>query len=83
MYINDLYKKIMTTVINNPSNTEDASSSLVIGIILTIVVLGGIALFFIYGLPMMQDNTKQNADGTTINVTLPVTTTSSAPAPTK
>jgi hypothetical protein len=67
----------MPTVINNPGTTEDSGSSLVLGIILAVVVLGGLALFFIYGLPMIQNN--QNPSTTNINVTTPAPTTPTTP----
>ncbi len=72
----------MPTVINNPGTTEDAGSNLVVGVILVIVILGGVALFFIYGLPMIQNNTNQNPGTTNINVTVPpaVAPTTQTPA---
>ena len=63
----------MPTIINNPSGaTEDVGSNLVLGIILILVTLGGITLFFMYGLPMIENN--RNPDSTNINVVLPSTT---------
>ncbi len=61
----------MPTVINNPGTTEDSGSNLVLGVILAIVILGGLVLFFIYGLPMIQNDTSQNPGTTNINVTVP------------
>ncbi len=68
----------MTTIINTPGSGEDSGSNLVVAVILIIVISGGVALFFIYGLPMIQKNANQNPQnpGTTnINVTVPPTTT--------
>lgn len=65
--------KHMSTVINNPSTPEDSGSNLVLGIILAVIILGGMVLFFIYGLPRLQNN--QNPDATNINVTVPNTIT--------
>lgn len=62
----------MTTVINTPGNTEDSGSNLVAVLILVIVIIAAAVLFFVYGLPMIQNN--QNPDSTTnINVTNPPT----------
>ena len=71
----------MTTVINTPGNTEDSGSNLVAVLILVIVIIAAVVLFFIYGLPMIQN--KQNPGSTTnINVTTPtVPTTPVTPAP--
>ena len=73
----------MPTVINNPSTTEDSGSNLVLGIILVIVILGGLALFFIYGLPMIQNNANQNPTTTNINVTVPAATAPTTQIPAK
>jgi len=73
----------MPTIINNPGTTEDSGSNLVSGVILTIVILGSLALFFIYGLPMIQNNTKQYLGTTNINVTVPPATTPTTQTPTK
>lgn len=64
----------MATVINNPTGSaEDAGSNLVVGVVLAIIILGAAVLFFVYGLPAMQNN--QNPNGTNINVTVPENTT--------
>lgn len=55
----------MTTVINNPGESNGSGSGLVIGIIIAIVL---VILFFRYGLPAMRGN---NTRDTNINVTLP------------
>ena len=72
----------MPTVINNPGTTEDSGLNFVWGVILAIVILGGLALFFIYGLPMIQNSTNQNPETTNINVTVPPTTTPTTQTPT-
>lgn len=72
----------MPTVINNPQTTEDSGSNLLVGIILIVVFFGGIALFFIYGLPMIQNNYNQKPDSTNIQITIPAETISPT-APTK
>jgi hypothetical protein len=63
--------KIMATIINNPDSGERSGSGLVVGVILVIVILLGIALFFIYGLPMIQNNQKPNDSNIDVNVKLP------------
>ncbi|OGZ66150.1 MAG: hypothetical protein A3C50_01520 [Candidatus Staskawiczbacteria bacterium RIFCSPHIGHO2_02_FULL_43_16] len=69
----------MPTVINNPGTTEDSGSNLVLGVILVMVILGGFALFFIYGVPMIQNN--KNPDSTDINITVPPATTPTTQTP--
>lgn len=60
----------MPTVINNPSgSSEESGSNLLVAIVLIIVILGGFVLFFIYGLPMLQN--KETPNDTNINVTIP------------
>ena len=44
----------MPTVINNPGTGESSGNNLVLSIILVVVVIAGIALFFVYGLPMLK-----------------------------
>ncbi len=64
----------MTTVINTPptNNGESTGFGLIIGIILTVLVIG---LFFIYGLPALRnsgENRPQTENSNTeIRVTLP------------
>jgi len=73
----------MPTVINNPGTTEDTGSNLVLAIVLIVVVIAGVALFFVYGLPMLRNNSNQTPSSTNINVTVPATpTTPATPAPT-
>ncbi len=70
----------MPTIINNPSKTEDSGTGLMVGVLVAIIVLGGIALFFVYGLPIIQNNANANANPNSINVNikLPNTTTPSS-----
>ena len=57
----------MTTVINTPSNGESTSAGFMIGATLVIVIILG--LFFVYGLPLLQnEDTPQAVD---VNVQLP------------
>jgi len=72
----------MPTVINNPGTTEDSGSGLVLGVVLAIIILGGLALFFIYGLPMIQNNVNPNPTSTNINVTVPPSVTPAPVTPT-
>ena len=65
----------MPTVINNPSNTEDSGSNLLVAVILIVAIFGGVVLFFMYGLPMIQNNRNPDPNSTNINVTLPNDTT--------
>jgi hypothetical protein len=73
----------MPTVINNPGSVEDSGSNLILAIVLMVVILGGIVLFFMYGLPMIQN--YQSPSSTNINVTLPAATVPPVvpPTPTK
>lgn len=65
----------MATIINNPGNGEDSSG--VGGVFLgLIVLLIAIALFFLYGLPMMRDSNAPaqetpKTNSLDINVTIP------------
>lgn len=67
----------MATVINNPgtNSTEDSGSNMVLAVVLIVVILGAIVLFFVYGLPMIQNYSNPNPATTNINVTIPTTTT--------
>lgn len=65
----------MATIINNPGNGEDSSGAggLLLGFILLIIVL---ALFFLYGLPMIRNSNTPvkeapKTDSLDINVTVP------------
>ncbi len=70
----------MSTIINTPSgNTEDSGLNAILAVVLIIVVLGAVALFFIYGLPMIQNYSNTNPGSTNINVTVPANPN---PAPT-
>jgi hypothetical protein len=76
----------MTTVINTPpGNTEDSGSNLVAVLILVVVIIAVAVLFFVYGLPMIQNSQNPNGGTTNINVTTPtVPTTPTTPVtPTK
>ena len=65
----------MSTIINTPPvNSEDSGAGLVLGVILGIIIFGGLALFFIYGLPMIQNSQNQTPSETNINVTVPANT---------
>jgi hypothetical protein len=68
----------MTTVINNPGNGDGSGSS--IGLLLgIIVILAAAGLFFVYGLPALQNATAPKSGAIDINVTLP--TGGAEPAP--
>ncbi len=59
----------MTTVINNPGDGSDSAASMVF---LIIVLLLAVALFFIYGLPVIRDNEDAREDNSVdVNLTLP------------
>ncbi len=69
----------MTTVINTPPPVESSDSGLglVLGVLLSVII---IALFFVYGLPAIQNNMNpQNpqTDNINVNVKLPPTTPTS------
>ena len=68
----------MTTVINTPGNSDDSGSNLIAVLILIVVIVGAGALFFMYGLPMIQNSQKPST--TNINVTTP-TIPATTPAP--
>lgn len=68
----------MTTVINTPGQAEDSGSNLVAVLILVVVAIAVAVLFFVYGLPMIQ-NYQNPASTTNINVTTPVTPITPAP----
>jgi hypothetical protein len=59
----------MTTVINNPGESRDSGVGMIVGAIVLIVVL---ALFFIFGLPMIREANKSD-DTVNVNVQLPPT----------
>ena len=60
----------MTTVINNPNSGESADSVTgFIAVIILLIVL--VALFFMYGLPVMRNTETAKEDKININVTLP------------
>lgn len=63
----------MTTVINTPGNTEDSGSNLIAVLLLVIVIIAAAVLFFVYGLPMIQNSQNPNGSTTNINVTTPTT----------
>ena len=67
----------MSTIINTPGKTEDSGSNLIVAIILIVILSAGAILFWIYGLPIIQDMSNQNRDTTNINVTVPNNTTPS------
>ena len=73
----------MATIVNTPATGEDSGSNLLVAVILIIVIFGGAVLFFIYGLPMIQNNTNQNPGTTNINVTVPPTTAPTTQTPAK
>lgn len=55
----------MTTIINNPGEKSDGSTGIIIGVVLVALILG--ALFFIYGIPGVDDR-GGNDDDVNINV---------------
>ena len=64
----------MTTVINNPGNSEgsDSSVGMILGVIVFLVVVG---LFFVYGLPAIRNSRVTPPNGNIdINVKLPTPT---------
>ncbi len=60
----------MPTVINNPGENT-GNNNAVLNIILVIVVILGIALFLIYGLPMLRGGAAPAQNGIDVNVKLP------------
>lgn len=66
----------MTTIINTPPSVDSADSGLglILGIIVAIMLF---ALFFIYGLPYIRNNSTPKAESVNINVQLPETTQTS------
>lgn len=74
----------MATIINNPGESSggtDSAAGMIIGIVIAIIL---IALFVIYGLPALRQNsTDPNAnqpDTTNVNVSIPNPVSSTAPA---
>lgn len=69
----------MTTVINNPGTGDgsDNSAAIIIGIIVLVIA---VALFVMYGLPMMQNSETPSDGSIDVNVTLPAGGTDTAPA---
>ena len=71
----------MATIINNPGDSSDRNAGgtgLIVGILLAVLM---VALFFLYLLPAMRNQTTQPS-GTNINVELPSNpiTTPTAPS---
>lgn len=60
----------MTTIINTPGTNDNGSSGLIAGIIIAVVI---IALFFLYGLPAIRQNSAPapKDPGINIDVTIP------------
>lgn len=68
----------MPTVINNPGNGEGSGAGLIVGVIVAIALAG---LFIIYGIPALRNNqASQGTKSLDVNVTLPSTDKTSAPA---
>lgn len=58
----------MTTVINTPGTTDDSGSNMVMILILILVIVGAVSIFFIYGLPMMQNYSNPTNGTIDINI---------------
>ena len=62
----------MTTVINTPgNNTEESGSNLVAVLILVIIIVVVAVLFYMYGLPTIQNYQNPKSSTTNINITTP------------
>ena len=58
----------MSTVINNPSNSESSDLGVIFGIILALLIIG---LFFVYGIPVLRGNQTPSNEGINLQVELP------------
>jgi len=69
----------MTTVINNPGDSSNDSSGVgaVVGVVFALIL---IALFFVYLLPMIQNQTPATTSTTEIQVNIPDTPVTPTPA---
>lgn len=66
----------MATIINTPGNTaDDSGSNLVLAVVLVVLIIGAAVLFFVYGLPMINNATVPAPNSINVNVQLPTTAT--------
>lgn len=66
----------MATIINTPGTGDSSGVVLIVGVVVAAVA---IALFFMYGLPAIQNMSRDYSDPTTIKVELPTPATDPAP----
>jgi Na+-transporting methylmalonyl-CoA/oxaloacetate decarboxylase gamma subunit len=59
----------MTTVINNPGNSEGADTAVILIVGIAVVVL--VTLFLVYVLPTIRDSGAPEATSIDVNVELP------------
>lgn len=67
----------MTTVVNNPGNTDGTGAGLVVGVILAIAVIA--LLFFVYGLPAIRGTEPATPAANTVDVNLKLPAGNTAP----
>lgn len=69
----------MATIVNTPGTEGGSAAVLIVGLVITAVL---VVLFFIYGLPALQNMSQASATPTTIKVELPTPTPEPSPVPT-
>lgn len=68
----------MTTIVNTPGTGDSSAAVLIVGLVIAAVA---IALFFMYGLPAIQNMSRASSTPTTIKVELPTPAPEPAPEP--